>query len=126
MNLHAIAGPAVAAVNPTVEVTVRPNTGGYVTNPDGSRTPSFGPSITAKAQIQSLTYNDIMQLDGLSLNGERRAIYLTGDLQALDRPDQRGGDLVIFPNGTTWLVAQVLEHWPDWCKVAVTQQVVAS
>lgn len=80
-------------------------------------------SLTVLAQVQPLTYRDIQQVDGLNLQGTRRAIYLNGFIDGLIRSSNKGGDLVTLPDGTVWLVAIVLEHWDSgWCKVAATLQ----
>lgn len=129
MNLHAIAGPIVGIVNPAVSVTVRVSTGEYTTAADGTRTPTYDDVPNVPAQIQALSFGDIQKLDGLNIQGTRRKIYLNGKFDGLNRQEGKGGDLVVYPDGalwpygTTWLVAQVLEQWPDWCCVAVTQQV---
>lgn len=124
MNLHNVASQYTATVNPFLTVTIQPSSG-YTTNLDGTRVPAYGPTVTAQAQVQSLTYNDTMQMDGLNLNGERRAIYLNGDWDAVDRPSGTGGDLITFPDGSVWLVAIVLENWSDvdgWVKLGCTRQ----
>lgn len=128
MNLHAIAGPAVAVVNPFVDVTVRLSSG-YDTLPSGRRVPTYDEVTGVPAQIQALSFGDLQKLDGLNIQGERRKIYLSGRFDSLSRERQTGGDLVVYPDGNTWpygtrwLIVQVLEQWPDWCSVAVTQQV---
>lgn len=121
MNLHGIAGPAVAAVNPMVIVKLQVSAG-TTTSADGIRTPTYAAAVDVPAQIQALTYRDLVQVDGLNLNGTKRAIYFYGDIEGVVRPSNRGGDLVTFPDGTIWLTAMVLETWPDWCKVAVVLQ----
>jgi hypothetical protein len=127
VNLHAIAGPAIRGVNPDIRATLRRATG-YTTAADGSRTPTYS-DIPVTVQMQALSFQDIQMLDGLQINGERRAVYMSGMLDSLDRGRGTGGDLLIFPSGskwpfgTTWLVAYVLETWPDWCHAAVTLQV---
>lgn len=125
MRLHSVVAPAVAAVNPWRWVTVTPSRG-YATNPDGTRVPTYGSPYPARAQVQALTFTDIQQLNGLNVQGERRAIYLREDVRSVLRPDQRGGDLIAFSGDrTVWLVAIVLENWhatSGWVKVAVTRQ----
>lgn len=79
-------------------------------------------TLVVTAQIQALSFRDIAQMDGMNIQGTRRAIYFYGRIEGLVRPESRGGDLVYFPDGTVWLVAIVLETWPDWCKVAATLQ----
>lgn len=129
MNLHAIVSPAISAINPAVPVTVRVATEGYTVLADGTRVPSYDTLTNVPAQIQALSYSDIQMVSGLQLNGERRAIYLNGRFDSLSRSRNTGGDLITFPDGevwpygTTWLVAMVLEQWPDWCKLACTLQV---
>lgn len=121
MNLHQLVRGAIGAVNPEVPLGLQVSTG-YATDDAGKRTPSYAPSVTVLGQVQSLTFRDIMQLDGLNLQGTRRAIYLNGQVEGLVRPDNKGGDLITDPDGKVWLVALVLEAWADWCKVAVTLQ----
>lgn len=121
MNLHAIVGPAIAVVNPTVTVSLQLSTGS-TTADDGIQTPTYAAPTPVPAQIQALTYRDLVQVDGLNLNGTKRAIYFYGSVEGVVRPSARGGDLVTFPDGTVWLTAMVLESWPDWCKVAAVLQ----
>lgn len=122
MNLHAIAGPVVAAVNPTQPVIVQVSIGRAV-NPDGSQRAQYLPGVTVPAQIQAQTYKDIQQTQGLNLNGTRRSIYLYGKVDGLVRPENKGGDLITLADGSVWLVSMVLEQWNlDWCKCAITLQ----
>lgn len=191
MNLHAIAGPVVAAVNPQVPVGVQLSDG-YTTAASRVRTPAFQTpgalvasiaglvltatvvsagklavgqqvagagvtlgttivglgsgtggagtyaidraqvapvsseamtsSLTLLGQIQAMTFRDLQQLEGLNLNGTRRGIYFNGRIAATMRWSAKGGDLLTFPDGSVWLTAMVLEQWPDWCKIAATQQ----
>lgn len=125
MNLHNMVAGAVSMVNPIIDVSIQKSTG-YTTSTSGKRVPTYAAAVTAKAQMQALQYNDLMQLDGLNIQGERKAIYLNGDWAGVVRPDGTGGDIITLPNGTVWLVVLVLENWADtsgWTKVAVTRQV---
>ena len=54
MNLHAIAGPIVATVNPWVLAQYRQPTGTYTTAADGTRTPSYLPDVDLLVQRQAL------------------------------------------------------------------------
>lgn len=129
MNLQQITAGAVSAVNPMVPCSVQISTGS-TKEADFTRVPTYATPVIMQGQIQSLTFRDIMQIEGLNLNGTRKAIYLTGKVDALVREENKGGDLITFPDGTVWLVAIVLEGWlqhtgsadPGWVKVAVTQQ----
>jgi hypothetical protein len=124
MNLHSIVGPAISAVNPSIIVSIQVNQG-YATAADGTRTPTLAPAVNAVVQLQPLTYRDIQQLDGLNLQGIRKAIYINGEIDGLVRVSNNGGDVVTFPDGTVWLVALVLEGFAltaGWTKCAITLQ----
>lgn len=124
MNLHKIVSTAIGSVNPFIMGTIQVSTG-YTTLPNRSRAPSYAAPFEASMQVQALTYSDLKQIDGLNLNGTRRAIYLNGKYDGVVRSELKGGDLITLTTGAnagTWLVAQVLEQWPDWCKVVCTLQ----
>jgi hypothetical protein len=121
VNLHQIASGAIAAVNPFVRCQLIKNQK-YQTNPDGSTIPIGLPPVFIPCQIQALEYNDIAQLDGMNIQGERRAIYLNGDWEGVVRVSQDGGDSLMMPDGTVWLAVFTFENWPDWTKLAVTLQ----
>ena len=82
--------------------------------------------LNLTAQIQPIGWRDIQQLDGLNLQGVRYKAYLYGEVDGLVRPEKKGGDLIVFPAGSrhagVYLVAQVLEQFPDWCCAALTLQ----
>ncbi len=121
MNLHSIVSGAISAVLPPTNLTIQVSTG-YTTNADGSRSPSYAPAQIKSGFMQALQYNDIVQLDALNIQGERRKIYINGQVDGLVRVENKGGDLITDPNGNVWLVVLVTEYWPDWCSVAVTLQ----
>ena len=124
VNLNSIVSPLVAAVNPRETITIYPSAG-YTTNPDGTRVPAYGTSVTMLASVQALAYNDIVQADGLSIQGERVVMYLFGDWNGIVRADGKGGDMITRPDGSKWLVAMVNENWGDstgWTKVLCTRQ----
>lgn len=120
MNLQQIANGVITAVNPQTPFVIESSTGS-TKNPDGSRSPGYR-RVSALGQMQSMSAHDLRQLDGVNLNGTVRVIYFNGQVDAIVRAFQKGGDLIIDPCGSRWLVGQVLEQWPDWCKVAVTLQ----
>jgi hypothetical protein len=129
MNLQQFTAGIIAAINPMVPCSLQISDG-TTTATDFSRAPKYKPAITVQAQVQSLQFRDIMQLEGLNLQGTRKAIYLQGDVSGLVRATNKGGDLITMPDGTIWLVAVVLESWlqntgnvePGWCKVACVMQ----
>lgn len=124
MNLSGIVGGYVAAINPWVTASIQISQG-YTTNPDGDRVPAYAPAVSLQVQMQAMTYRDLMQVDGLNINGEKRAMYINGTYEGVARPDGRGGDLITLPDSSVWLVVQVLENWgyqDGWTKVAVVKQ----
>ena len=121
MDLHAIAAGAIAPIHPMVPLIIFVSDGS-TTTADGTRVPSYRPSVTRLGDVQNLTYRDLAQLDGMNQQGIRRAIYISGRVDGLIRSERKGGDLIQTPDGASWLVVEVLEYWPTWCKVAVTLQ----
>lgn len=124
MNLHGIAGPVVAAVNPNFPVSLQASTGSTV-GADGTPTPTYAAAVSVLAQIQPMTARDLQQLEGVNLGGVKWKAYLYGEVDAVVRPESEGGDLITISSGRhqgTWLVVQVLEQFPDWCCAAIVQQ----
>lgn len=125
MNLNAIAAGVISAINPFTPATLKISNGSTI-NADGSQVPRYlQPVVPVLAQLQSLTYRDIQQMEGLNLQGDRVAIYLNGEVDGLVRVNNKGGDLITIaagPHAGVFLVAMVLEQWNDWCKVAATLQ----
>lgn len=122
MNLHALARPLITSVNPEVDAVLRVSTGIAATAPDGTRIPGYAPDQNVRAQVQDLSQRDLRQLEGLNVQGSQKVAYLSGLVQAVVRPSQKGGDLLLIPADGTWLTTAVLESWPDWCKVSITLQ----
>jgi hypothetical protein len=127
VNLHAIVSGAIQVVNPNQPAMIQYSTG-YVTNPDGSRSPSYAAATTVSAQVQELRVRDLWHLQGLNLQGSERKIYLYGSVSAIERVSQKGGDLITTQDGKVWLTNAVLEQWDDgangpaWCAVSVILQ----
>jgi hypothetical protein len=121
MNLHAVAAGVTAAVNPLQPLVVQVSAGS-IDGPDGVRVPVYRRAVTVYGDVQSLTYKDLQQIEGLNLQGTRRAIYFNGHVEGLVRVDRKGGDLITTQDGKVWLCAMVLEYWPNWSKCAVTLQ----
>lgn len=124
MNLNALVAPIVASVNPQVVATYQQYKR-TSTDTDGSRAAAYEYPVDVLVQKQPMTYRDLIQVQGLNLNGEKCSIYVDGNWKGVSRPRLRGGDLITLPCGDVWLVAQELEAWSDtagWCKVACTLQ----
>lgn len=126
VNLRAFANNYTRVINPNVVCTLKRSTG-QTTADTGKRTPTYVDVTDVVVQAQALSFKDISQLDGLNIQGTRRAIYANVQVMEIVRVQKLGGDLLVFaagvfPEGRTWLAAHVLERWPDWCKVAITLQ----
>jgi len=121
MNLHKVVAGSIAAVNPHQRATLQISTG-YTTNSDGSRVPKYGTPIMVTAQVQSLTEPELQHLQGLNVQRSEQGIYLSGILNAVNRPNHKGGDLVTLRDGTVWLTTSVIEQWDTWVKVSVVLQ----
>lgn len=82
-------------------------------------------SLSLLAQVQPMTKADLMQLEGLNLNGDKKKIYMNGSIDGVVRVELKGGDLVTLPNGQVWLVVQNLEGFSDtagWVSAAMVLQ----
>ena len=121
MNLHNLVAPAINAINPMVTATVHRSIG-YTTDDSGRQVPQYAPLRQITCQVQALTYTDLSQVQGLNITGVMRKIYLNGHLDPVIRSRREGGDLIILPNGETYLIVQILEHWPGWSSIALVLQ----
>ena len=119
MDLLGITAGAIGRVNPSIRATIK-QAAGYTVAADGSQVPAY---TTAEAwiQVQALSNDELQQVEGLNLQGNKAAVYLQGSWNGVVRAGRQGGDLLLFEE-QTWLVAVVLENWPDWTKLAVVLQ----
>ncbi len=82
-------------------------------------------TVRILAQVQPLTNRDLQQIEGLNLGGDKKAIYVTGDIEGVVRVRLKGGDLIDLPDGSVWLVNQTLESFDTtagWTKFCITLQ----
>jgi hypothetical protein len=126
MNLHGLVRGAIGAVNPDIPACLHKATGEYETSDAGIRTPKYKIS-KGKIQVQGVNGRDLERLNNLNMQGIFRSVYLYGELSGIVRSSHKGGDLIEFADVGSkvinkWLVVQVAEVWPDWCKVIVCQQ----
>ncbi len=124
MNLHKIARSVISQVNPSVTASIQKSTG-YTTQPDGTRTPTYGTASYVRVQSQAMTSGDLQQVSGLNITGERRTIYLSGNWEGVCRQDGDGGDIITMPDKSVWLVVQVAENWggkEGWVKLLCVRQ----
>lgn len=125
IDVRGTANFMIQPVNEDVVATLKRNVG-YDTAATGRRTPRYE-TEPITLQIQALSKGEIKHLDGLNIQGVRRAAYFDGAVFGLVRVAQRGGDVLVFPTGTLpegdeWLCVHVLEQWPTWGKVALSLQ----
>lgn len=122
VNLRAIANRATSRINPNLSIGWRRYAGKTV-GADGTYTLSYDASVTIVGQVQALGKKDIEHLANLNISDCERMVYVNQQLQATDRREQTGGDLLTF-EGRVWLVAAILEGWTTagWCRAAVSKQ----
>ncbi len=125
MNVRQLANSVTPNVNPNISATWM-QASGYVTAADGSRTPNQT-STSIQIQAQGLSASDLRHTDSMNIEGVVRSVHMYGNVQGVVRADQKGGDILQFPEipgGATrnWRVIQVMETWPDWSRVLVVLQ----
>lgn len=120
MNLHGLVRGTIRAVNPDIPVTIRPSAGASEDD-TGRVIPAYGTPINTTGQKQPVTGRDIERFQQQNIQGVTCKMYVYGNVEGLFRVLGKGGDLLEF-QGQTYLVASVLERWPDWCCVALTMQ----
>jgi len=126
MNLHGIVRPAINRVNPDIPATLLQSGGAYTTAADGKRTPLFNVS-TGSIQVQGVSGKDLEHLSSLNIQGVVRLVFLHGNWCGVVRADQKGGDILKFPevpggDVRDWKVVLNKETWPDWSSVFVVLQ----
>jgi hypothetical protein len=121
IDLFNAARSQVSIINPPVLSTIN-RSNGYITAADGTRTPVFTVITGIKADVQPMTAQDLHQVDGLNIGGEKVTIFLSGELLGVLRTGQNGGDIIELANGEKYLVVLVLEQWIGWVKVAAVLQ----
>jgi hypothetical protein len=128
MNLHSIVRGAITAVNPDIEASLL-RSDGFTTMPGGKQVPKFL-NFTGMIQVQGVSAKDLEHIDFLNVQGVLRAVYLRGNWAGVVRADQKGGDIMKFPQVPgapvqDWRVVSIKETWPDWCSVIVNLQTSA-
>jgi|SRR3954469_3195275 hypothetical protein len=121
MNLHTMAAPLIRMVNANRNAALRVSTG-YTTGADGTRVPSYARAVGVSVQVQNVGSQDLKLLDGMKLQQQVSTFYLSGEWEGVIRGDRQGGDLIDL-DGETWLIVQVVESWPGWCKLLVCLQI---
>ena len=122
MSLHGLASGVISSINPMMQCQLK-KYAGLITAPGGFQSPSYLPTVTVTAQVQQLTAADLKHLNDMNVAGVTRKVWCDTQLSSVSRAGQLGGDILVLPDGTTWLVVHVVESWPDWCSVLLQQQV---
>lgn len=120
MDLRSLVNNVIQSINADEQVTIL-QSDGYTIGSGGKQIAKYKAPVTVFAQIQALDSVDLKQLDGLNIQGTLRAIYISGELAGVIRPNQVGGDIV-QRNGQDWLVSKVLESWTNWTKAVICLQ----
>lgn len=124
MNLRQIANRATQTINPNISIQWRKYLS-YDIGPNGKPIVTYAPPAALIAQVQALSKSDVAHLDAMNLSTCTRAAYVNGQLQAFDRLEETGGDMLYF-EGRWWKIMAILEGWTGpqvgWCRVALTAQ----
>ena len=131
LNLHSIARGAIVALHPEEPVTLYQSSG--QTNTRGVISPTYEAAQTVQAQIQSLSTDELANVENVAQTGHVRKAYLFGPPvtslipQGIVRPLARSGDMIQRADGTWWLVTGMMEDFSasGWVCVQITQQVDA-
>ena len=125
MNLSGMANSVISGVNPNQKAVLKINTGSIVDD-SGKVKPSFTQEdITI--QLQSLSTADLEHLNLVTQQGQFIYAYIAGQLAGVRRSQGKGAERVIFTaygeiETSEWFVKQVVESYPQWCKVLLWRQ----
>src|ERR1044071_9875799 len=124
LNVRGAANAAIQAVNPNMAGTFYANTG-FTINAAKKQVPSYAAAVpNVPLQVQAVTAGELRHLENLNVQGVLRSVHMYGNTQGVVRVNQKGGDLLYFPEvpggaAKIWKVVKVLETWADWCHVIV-------
>lgn len=125
MNLHNLVRGAVGRVNPDIVVGLRRSVG-YTKDANFKQVPQYE-DLSGPAQVQAMSAGQLRHAAEMNIQGVMRRVYLNGNWMGVVRSDEKGGDLLTFPQVPggavqTWKVFAVFETFPDWCCVGVVLQ----
>lgn len=128
-NLHAIVRGAITAINPDVLGQWLESSGSTL-GADYRPAPAWTYHDGVALQVQMLTGKELQHPALISVQGEKRSVYMFGTVQGVNKPQAKGGDLLQFrivDGGPLlrWLVVTELEQWnpaSSWSKIAVVLQ----
>lgn len=122
VNLRARANVLTSRINPNISIGLE-RYAGIVVQPDGTPSPTYDSTTPIIGQVQAIGKKDIEHLSSLNISNCERMVYVNFQLQATDRIEQTGGDLLTF-EGRKWLVVAIMEGWSTagWCRAALSKQ----
>lgn len=128
INLHSIVRSVITNVHPDETVTLYQSNGYAVDR--GRRTPTYLDPLVLKAQVQTLSSQDLLHMEQATRGKDSYKIYLYAPTsyglapKGIERPLSRGGDMIQRQDGTWWLVTSLMEDFTKsgWCSVSVVQQ----
>lgn len=125
INLRAIANGVTSAINPNIPATLHRSLG-YTTNDAGVQENQYEDTEVI-IQSQSMTSKELQLVESLGLQGYSRAVHINGNIEGLRRYTEQGADMLTFQQfddaiPMDWLVVQVMESWPNWCRVLLCRQ----
>lgn len=126
MNLHGLVRGAIGAINPDIQAQYQASAGS-AQSASFKQIPAYAATVPVRIQAQPLKASDLRLVEALGLAGVFRSVHMFGINQGITRPNQKGGDYLTFPQypgaaAQPWLTIQVMEQWPDWCRVLVCLQ----
>ena len=130
LNLHAVVRGAVQAVNADIPGWWYQSNGNVIAS-DGTQQPAYLQPLSVQLQVQPPSARDLKFIDFLQLQGVIRTVYMFSNPQGIVRVNQKGGDLLLFPQwagapNDTWLVEQPGEGWnvssSGWTKLFAVLQ----
>lgn len=125
INLRVMANSVTSVINPNIPAVLKRSIG-YVTDDAGVRVNTFMEQNIV-IQSQSMTSKELQLVESLGLQGYTRAVHLNGNIEGLRRHVEQGADILTFKQHDDaepmdWLVVQVMESWPNWCRVLLCRQ----
>ena len=129
LNLHDLVRGAINIVNPDEDVWLIQNIG--QTNVKGRITASYAPAQKVRAQVQTLSGDDLTVMNDTERTERDRKFYLYSDTETgtppsgIIRPLGKSGDFMRRNDGTYWKVYNVSEDYTTdgWVLVLASQQV---
>ena len=121
MNLHNIVRPAITAINPDQQITIKVNKGNQ--HFAGGIVEPIFEEISTTAQVQPVPSSEIQFIDNYVSSNTYRNFYLNGEFSGLNRRKGTGGDIITW-NGFDWYIDSEPEPWNTvgWTKVRGVQQ----